>query len=163
MTARVRARQIARHHGASTLRPAGQASKPGIWRRRHAKKKRSPAGAERQLDPFAERKKMEIFQETDLITIPELAKIIRKSLESIRSDLCRAPHRLPPTVRLPSTRRVLFRRIDVEKWISGYVAVPAPVPPVPLVRRRGRPTKSEQISRGKAAAGRPAAQKSQKF
>lgn len=82
----------------------------------------------------------------NLLTIENLSEILHKSVSSIQSDLCRAPHRLPPMVRLPATRRPLFRPSDVEAWINGHVVLNEPQFPS---RRRGRPSKKDQIERAR--------------
>lgn len=79
-----------------------------------------------------------------LLTIEDLAKVLHKSVSTLQSDLHRAPHRLPPVVRLPANRRPLWRPADVVAWINGHVVVPV-TPPRPY--RRGRPCKREQIER----------------
>lgn len=92
-----------------------------------------------------------------VFTLDELATFLRKSTKTIRSDLLRRPHTLPPRVRIPGTKKVLFR--DPPAWLSQFVEkVPAkpgsadsagPQPP----RRRGAPTKAERIKREKAVGG----------
>lgn len=77
-----------------------------------------------------------------LLTIEDLSKILHKSISTLQTDLYRAPHRLPPMIRLPATRKPLWRPQDVENWINGHIVAHEP-PPRP--RKRGRPTRKEQI------------------
>lgn len=94
-----------------------------------------------------------------ILTVEQLADLIHKSPTSIYSDFRRNPQSLPPAIRLPGTRRVLFRVSDVESWLDAHIVnngydqrpserlaqidVPAP--------RRGRPTKTDQLARAAAA------------
>lgn len=55
-----------------------------------------------------------------LLTAPELAEILRKRTASIRSDACRAPHRLPPRTVLPGNRLLLWDAEDVQKWLAEH-------------------------------------------
>lgn len=54
-----------------------------------------------------------------LSTVEETSAILRKKPASILSDLSRAPHSLPPHVKIPGCRRILF--VDVEAWILSHV------------------------------------------
>lgn len=94
-----------------------------------------------------------------LLTVEELARSIRKSVASIRSDVSRKPQSLPPICRLPGTKRLLWRKCDVDTWLAQYVQTFSVVtPPISdvktseVIRRRGRPTKAEQFARLAAEA-----------
>jgi hypothetical protein len=94
-----------------------------------------------------------------LLTVEQLAVILNKSPSSIRCDASRKPQSLPPICRLPGTNRLLWRVEDVEDWTAqhvqniGHRTVPSrPVPSglhrqLPQPKKRGRPTKSEQLAR----------------
>ena len=84
-----------------------------------------------------------------LITVEELSTYIHKSVSSIRSDATRNPQSLPPICRLPGTKRLLWRVEDVERWLEQHVEpqFSLPEPPSPRERKRGRPTKAEQVAR----------------
>lgn len=87
-----------------------------------------------------------------LLTVPDLAQILRKSIHSVRHDVNRNPSALPPLCLLPGTRRLLWRLEDVQAWISSHVASAATVPAAQLPaeqpkKKRGRPTKAEQALR----------------
>lgn len=88
-----------------------------------------------------------------LLTVPDLAQILRKSIHSVRHDVNRNPTALPPLCLLPGTRRLLWRLADVEVWINAHVVAPAPTVPAAQLRadqprrRRGRPTKAESLAR----------------
>lgn len=85
-----------------------------------------------------------------LLTVEQLAEYLRKSVASIRSDATRNPLSLPPICRLPGTKRLLWRREDVDAWLARYVeASPEASSFVAAAGnvRRGRPTKASQIAK----------------
>lgn len=94
-----------------------------------------------------------------LMTVEELAKLIHKTPLSIYTDLARNPHRLPPVVRLPGSRRVLFQ--DVLEWIASHSSkVQSDVSDTRISvetprRKRGRPSRAElrarRLTSGEAA------------
>lgn len=83
-----------------------------------------------------------VVNEMRLLNVEHLAVILGRAVSSIRSDASRCPHSLPPLVRIPGARRLLWRKQDVEAWLEGLVAQAAPPPPTATTgRRRGRPRK----------------------
>lgn len=88
-----------------------------------------------------------------LLTVDQLAECLHKSVASIRSDATRNPRSLPPICRLPGTKRLLWRVEDVERWLAEHVDGVAVAVATTMVvteqhqRRRGRPTKAEQVAR----------------
>lgn len=87
---------------------------------------------------------------TILLTVEQLSAYLHKSVASIRSDATRNPQSLPPLCRLPGTKRLLWRLEDVERWLAEHVVGAATAPTAAeagSLRRRGRPTKIEQIAR----------------
>lgn len=92
---------------------------------------------------------------TILVTVEGLAVRLHKSVASVRSDATRNPSALPPRCRLPHTKRILWREQDIDQWLAGHVVGQTPpdiatLPPA----RRGRPTKSEQVSRRRETVSR---------
>lgn len=83
----------------------------------------------------------------ELITVEQLSKKIHKAKASIYSDLIRNPNSLPPVFRIAGSRRVLFQ--DVDQWLNNINQSPpvltTETEPAPL--KRGRPTKSQQLTR----------------
>jgi hypothetical protein len=87
-----------------------------------------------------------------------LAAILHCSVDTVVSNAHRAPGRLPPQLKTGG-RRLLWLLSDVMAWLEAHRAGPAPAPaarrghggaatPVAaLPRRRGRPTKAEQLAR----------------
>lgn len=83
---------------------------------------------------------------SELLTVDDLSRVLRKAASSIRSDISRNRAALPPLCRLPGTNRTLWRRKDVEAWIAAHVVTPPPPTTVPH-KRRGAPTKAERIAK----------------
>lgn len=83
---------------------------------------------------------------SELLTTEDVARIIRKSIHSVRHDLKRNPLSLPPRCAIPGTNRNLWRPQDVEAWLESFVVTPAPFSQAPK-RKRGAPTKAERLSR----------------
>jgi len=54
------------------------------------------------------------------LTIADLAVILNRSPATIATEVSKAPHKLPPRLHLPGSRRVLWLREDVEKWINQH-------------------------------------------
>ena len=77
-----------------------------------------------------------------ILTIQDLADLLKKSVASVRSDITRAPGRLPPPLKIPGARAVRFSKDSLIEWIEGLASPPAaPSAPAPA-RRRGRPAGS---------------------
>jgi hypothetical protein len=94
-----------------------------------------------------------------LLTVEQLSVYIHKSVASIRCDATRKPHSLPPICRLPSTKRLLWRMEDVERWLAEHVDAGGNSGIVDDTNtrrpRRGRPTKAEQIARSRSQRRNP--------
>lgn len=92
------------------------------------------------------------------LTASELASILGKSVASIRGDLSRCPARLPPAVRIPGGGQALWLEATVLAWLQSHETAIRPSPKQGTsTRRRGRPTKAEQLRRASAAAAGDAA------
>ncbi len=93
-----------------------------------------------------------------------LAAILHCAVETIVSNAHRAPGRLPPQIRTGG-RRLIWLTTDVMDWLEARRTGPAPAAlRVPggrdatasvatSPRRRGRPTKAEQLARRRAGGG----------
>ena len=82
----------------------------------------------------------------------DLGRLLNKNPSAIFADRSRAPWRLPPACTPPGTKSPLWLLDDVLAWLREHreqrkPAHPAPDAPAPTKRRRGRPTKAEQIAR----------------
>lgn len=53
-----------------------------------------------------------------LIDIDELAKLLNRSKNTVRVDITRRPHTLPPQIKLPGSRMIRWRLKDVRDWIE---------------------------------------------
>lgn len=56
-----------------------------------------------------------------LMTVDDLAGVLRRSPKTVRSDVTRRPETLPPRVRVPGGRKVLWRAADVAAWLEEKV------------------------------------------
>ena len=54
-------------------------------------------------------------------TVSELSELLKKSTSSIYSDSIRNPSVLPPILRIPGSRKLLF--VNVEEWMNKFVVV----------------------------------------
>lgn len=57
-----------------------------------------------------------------LLDVQELARLLRRSPETIKRDLRRNPAAVPPRLTLPGTRLLRWRPVDVERWLEEHVA-----------------------------------------
>lgn len=57
----------------------------------------------------------------DLLTLNELAALLRRRPETIRKDLRRNPDAVPPRLNLPGTRLLRWRACDVQNWLAAHV------------------------------------------
>lgn len=54
------------------------------------------------------------------LTITDLARLLNRSPATIATEVTKNPDKLPPRLRLPGSRRVLWLQEDVEKWINNH-------------------------------------------
>lgn len=54
------------------------------------------------------------------LTIADLADLLNKSPSTVATEASKSPHKLPPRLRLPGSRRVLWLKSDVENWINEH-------------------------------------------
>lgn len=52
----------------------------------------------------------------------ELAKLLMRSEQTIRSDVHRRPHTLPPRFQVPGTRKLVWLKTDVVVWLEKHRA-----------------------------------------
>jgi hypothetical protein len=75
------------------------------------------------------------------LTLDDLAALLRRPRSTILKDRLRNPDAVPPAVKLPNTRHILFDYETVDRWMKareeGQIALVLPPPPP----RRGRPRK----------------------
>lgn len=82
-----------------------------------------------------------------------VAPILNKTPSAVQADLSRAPHRLPPPIRIDGARGALWLESTVLEWLISHQRE-ALVPK----RRPGRPTKVAQLARQAAAGQREGGQ-----
>lgn len=58
----------------------------------------------------------------DLLNPQQLAAVLHKAEATIRSDIHRAPERLPPRVVMPNSKRLVWLRSTVESWLVQHQA-----------------------------------------
>ncbi len=56
-------------------------------------------------------------EDDELITLEQYAKMVAKSPHSVRNDLSRNPKSAPIPFKLPNSRRFMFRKGSVKKFI----------------------------------------------
>lgn len=61
------------------------------------------------------------MSELELLGVDDLARILHRSVKTVRSDVTRRPETLPPRVRVPGGRKVLWRAADVASWLEEKV------------------------------------------
>lgn len=78
--------------------------------------------------------KIQIPLPPPLLDLDDLATLVGLSDNTFYKLTAKRPEVLPPRVLLPATRKILFRREDVKKWLDAGVST---IPP----RKRGQPRK----------------------
>jgi len=73
---------------------------------------------------------------TTLITLSELATHLQTTAGALKTRYNRNPLSLPPVVKLPGDRRLLFCANQVDRWLNSFV-----VTTTPTKRGPGRPRK----------------------
>ncbi len=76
--------------------------------------------------------------------VAELAALLHKTEATIYTDLCRAPNRLPPRLKLPGGARLIWLEETVHQWLLQHIEGHTEDGGRP---KRGRPTKVEQMRR----------------
>lgn len=59
--------------------------------------------------------------EDRLLDLHDLANLLGRSPETIRKDFRRRPDAVPPRLRLPGTRQLRWRAVDVRTWLAQHV------------------------------------------
>jgi hypothetical protein len=89
-----------------------------------------------------------------LLTLADMSAILHMTPGTIKNKRCNNPLSLPPACNIPGSKTLLWRPEDVEIWLEQFVEARAPIivegtSPLPK-RKPGRPTKSEQLARGRS-------------
>lgn len=90
---------------------------------------------------------MSIIEVTELFTLQQLSEFIKKKPASIYSDLLRRPESLPPVLKIPGSKKLLF--VNPQKWATALLAVQkmSKEPPISTPKRRGAPTMAERVKK----------------
>lgn len=114
-----------------------------------------PFGVVRDLDAAtmplrarAEARRSRLLSNTETLGIPELAALLHLAPSTVRSDVSRRPWMLPPFIKLGI--KTIWLRATVLEWLKAREqAATPPVQPVPsqTPKRRGRPSKLDQLRR----------------
>ena len=95
------------------------------------------------------------------LDIISLSREIHLAVKTIRSTLVNNPKALPPRLVIPGQKKLLWLREDVEIFYRGQVKghgsnpdystkQPVQTTEVSIIKKKGRPTKSEQVARQQA-------------
>jgi hypothetical protein len=85
-----------------------------------------------------------------VLTVEQLAdQYYHCTARALHVRLAIRPGTLPPCVRIPGVRRVMFLRADVDAWFAAHRVLHVPDEPTATEkpRRRGRPTKAESLAK----------------
>ncbi|EHL20634.1 hypothetical protein KYG_22301 [Acidovorax sp. NO-1] len=55
-----------------------------------------------------------------LLTIVDVARLLGRSPATLKRDLRRNPHAVPPRIHLPGTRLLRWREEDVVAWLKSH-------------------------------------------
>lgn len=56
----------------------------------------------------------------ETLTIEDVARLLNRSPSTVATEVSKAPHKLPPRLRLPGSRRVLWLKDDVVRWLHEH-------------------------------------------
>ncbi|CAA7614387.1 conserved hypothetical protein [Magnetospirillum sp. LM-5] len=73
------------------------------------------------------------------LSLDELAAMLKRSPTTILNDRVRNPRAVPPAIRPPGTKTLIWEQSAVVAWLAQFTEAQAPEPAQP--RRRGRPRK----------------------
>ena len=79
--------------------------------------------------------------------VHQLAPILHKSVLTVKNDLSRAPHRLPPPIR-NCGKKALWIEHKVLEWLEQQIGLPATHDV--KVKRRGAPTMAQRLAKARS-------------
>ena len=87
-----------------------------------------------------------------LLTVDEVAKIIRKKSETIYKDRIRRPNSVPPFFTQPGCRQLVCEEDVLISWIRGELPQKSTSTLHAKTNKRGRPSHASNIAAAKAEA-----------
>lgn len=112
---------------------------------------------------------MSSLYQVELLTLSQLCPLLHRKPATVYSDIAAGRlDRLPPILRLPGQRKLLWRKEDVVEWLERHVQPAVPVDEAQRSNRKspqgvvvtvqktkqvGRPTKRQQLERRLSTAG----------
>ena len=96
------------------------------------------------VDPDSRRRRQRAPAAFRTLDAHDLGELLRKTASSVQADLSRAPHRLPPPIRIEGGGCALWLESRVLAWLQEREVKVSASP------QRGRPTKRQQIERAQA-------------
>lgn len=91
-----------------------------------------------------------------LLTVEDLAGLLCLSVATVKRKVFTHPEHLPPRCKVPGVVSVRFHPNDVKNWMDGlarFMSSTSNVHGEQEKKKRGRPTKEEQIQRKLASGG----------
>ena len=80
------------------------------------------------------------------LDVADMGTLLRKTPASIKNDLCKSPHRLPPPIK-SCGRKTLWLEHKVLEWFEDQIELPK------AKKKMGAPTKVVRAARAEALAG----------
>lgn len=63
-------------------------------------------------------KRPESLDDVRVLGVEDLAKLLHRTVETVKTDIRRKPESLPPRLRVPNTKRLLWLESDVIAWVE---------------------------------------------
>ena len=60
----------------------------------------------------------ESLDDVRVLGVEDLAKLLHRTVETVKTDIRRKPESLPPRLRVPNTKRLLWLESDVIAWVE---------------------------------------------
>ena len=60
-----------------------------------------------------------MLREPKLLDVTDLARLLHKAKRTVEVDVTRRPEALPPRLKIPGSRKVLWLESDVFAWLDG--------------------------------------------
>jgi len=67
-------------------------------------------------------KRPESLNDVRVLGVEDVAKLLHRTVETVKTDIRRKPESLPPRFRVPNTKRLLWLESDVLVWMENLRA-----------------------------------------